>query len=83
VPTREIAEVIGRRLSVPAVSKSAEEVTALLGFIGQILAVDSPSSSRLTQERLGWRPAHVGLIQDLEEGRYFETSSATRELAQK
>lgn len=72
VPIRDIAEIIGKRLSVPAVSKSAEEVVGALGFIGQVLAMDAPSSSKLTQERLGWRPTQPGLIADLERGTYFD-----------
>jgi hypothetical protein len=32
---------------------------------------DNPTSSALTQELLGWRPVHPGLIEDLEEGPYF------------
>jgi nucleoside-diphosphate-sugar epimerase len=73
IPVREIAEAIGRRLNVPAVSKTPEEATALLGFIGHALAMDGPASSVLTRERLGWQPTHAGLIQDLEKGRYFDT----------
>ena len=73
IPTREIAEVIGRRLNVPAVSKTPGEAAALLGFIGQVLGMDGSASSALTQERLGWRPIQPGLIHDLEKGRYFDT----------
>ncbi len=73
VPTRAIAEVIARKLNVPAVSKSPEEAAALFGFIGHILAMDTLASSAQTQERLGWHPSHVGLLEDLEKGRYFET----------
>jgi nucleoside-diphosphate-sugar epimerase len=72
VSIREIAEIIGKRLSVPAVSKSAEEVVGALGFIGHVLAMDALSSSKLTQERLGWRPTQPGLIADLERGTYFD-----------
>ncbi|WP_437813550.1 SDR family oxidoreductase [Sorangium sp. So ce1078] len=72
VPIRDIAEIIGKRLCVPAVSKSAEEVVGALGLIGQVLAMDAPSSSKLTQERLGWRPTQPGLIADLERGTYFD-----------
>jgi len=36
-------------------------------------AIDSPASSAQTQEQLGWHPAQRGLIQDLEEGSYFES----------
>ena len=71
VPVRQIAEVIGRRLGVPAVSQTREEATAMLGFIGHVLGSDAPSSSALTQERLGWRPTGPGLIADLEAGHYF------------
>jgi nucleoside-diphosphate-sugar epimerase len=73
IPVREIAEVIGRRLNVPAVSKTPEEAEALLGFIGHALRMDGPVSSALTQERLGWRPTGPGLLADLENGRYFDT----------
>jgi nucleoside-diphosphate-sugar epimerase len=72
VPIREIAEAIGRRLNVPAVSKTPEEAGALLGFIGHILALDLPASSALTRERLGWRPTGPGLIVDLDTGHYFD-----------
>ena len=72
IPIRDIAEIIGRHLSVPAVSKTPEEAAEHLGFIGQVLGMGGMSSSALTQERLGWRPTQPGLIQDLEHGRYFE-----------
>lgn len=73
VPIRDIAEVIGKRLGVPVVSKSAEEVTGALGFIGQVLAMDALSSSQSTQEQLGWKPTQPGLIADLERGTYFKS----------
>jgi hypothetical protein len=44
-----------------------EHFTWLAGFIG----VDSPASSMLTQELLGWHPTHPGLIADLKQGHYF------------
>ena len=67
VPTRTIAEVIGRHLSLPARSVPADD----FGFLGQILAVDQPASATLTSELLGWRPVRPGLIEDLDEGHYF------------
>ena len=78
VAIRDIAEVVGKRLNVPAVSKSAEEVAGALGFVGQVLAMDAPASSKLTQERLGWRPAQPGLIADLEKGTYFDAKASPR-----
>ena len=72
VATKEIAEIIGRRLSVPAVSKTPEEAAALFGFIGHVLGMNGQSSSERTREILGWSPTHVGLVADLEKGTYFD-----------
>jgi nucleoside-diphosphate-sugar epimerase len=71
VPVREIAEVIGRRLKLPVVSKSAEETAEHFGFLGHFLSVDIPASSALTQELLGWHPTQPALISDLDHVRYF------------
>ena len=71
VTTREIAEVIGRHLNLPVVSKSTEEAAEHFGFFGFFFGVDAPASSALTQERLGWTPTQPGLIPDLNHGHYF------------
>jgi nucleoside-diphosphate-sugar epimerase len=72
VPTREIAEVIGRHLNVTVVSKSREEAADHFGWIGLFFGIDAPASSAQTKERLGWRPLEPGLIADLNAGHYFE-----------
>ncbi len=72
VPMREIAEVIGRHLSLPVVSKSPEEATEHFGWMAYFAGLDMPASSALTQERLGWHPTGPGMIADLEQMRYFE-----------
>src|SRR5580692_3782370 len=72
VPTREIAEVIGRQLKVPVVSKSRDEAADHFGWIAHFFGIDAPASSALTQERLGWRPVQAGLIADLNAEHYFE-----------
>jgi nucleoside-diphosphate-sugar epimerase len=72
VPMRQIAETIGRRLGVPAVSLSPTEAKAHFGeFVGPLVAADNPVSNALTRQHLGWTPAHPGLIADLEEAHYF------------
>jgi nucleoside-diphosphate-sugar epimerase len=71
VSLRDIAEVIGRGLKVPVVSKSPEEAAAHFGFFSHFASVDGPASSALTQKRLGWGPTGPGLIADLEKMRYF------------
>jgi nucleoside-diphosphate-sugar epimerase len=72
VPIRDIAEVIGRHLDLPMVSIAQEQAgdhfTWMAGFIG----VDSPASSVLTRELLGWQPTRPGLIADLDQGHYFK-----------
>jgi nucleoside-diphosphate-sugar epimerase len=71
VPTREIAEVIGRHLDVPAVSISPDDAAEHFGWIGAFFGIDAPASSALTRERLGWEPTHPGLMEDLEEDFYY------------
>ena len=71
VPTRDIAEVIGRRLNVPVRSVSAEEAADHFGWIARFFALDLTASSTLTQERLGWQPTQPGLIADLDQPHYF------------
>jgi len=70
VPTREIAEAIGRGLGVPTESISPEEAQARLGFIGMIYGTDVSASSAITRERLGWTPTAPGLLDDLAAGHY-------------
>jgi nucleoside-diphosphate-sugar epimerase len=72
VPTRDIAEVIGRRLNVPVVAKSPSEAAGHFGFLGFFFGSDFPASSKRTRELLGWQPKQPGLIPDLDRPRYFE-----------
>jgi len=71
VPFREIAETVGRRLGLPTESITTEQASEHFGFLAQFVTLDNPTSSAITQRRLGWRPAHPGLIADLEEDHYF------------
>lgn len=70
VPARTIAEVIGRRLHLPARSVAPEAADAHFGWLGRFFALDAPASSALTRARMGWTPTHPGLLEDLEAGRY-------------
>jgi nucleoside-diphosphate-sugar epimerase len=72
VPTRTIAEAIGRHLDVPAVSVPPDAAADHFGWLGRFWASDNPTSSTLTQQRLGWRPTAPSLLDDLDQGHYFE-----------
>src|SRR5580692_5558373 len=75
VPVREIAEVLGRQLNLPVVSKSREEAAEHFGWIGHFFGMNGPASSVQTRERLGWRPVQLGLIADLDGAHYFERTA--------
>jgi nucleoside-diphosphate-sugar epimerase len=76
VPTRDIAEAIGRRLDVPVVSITPEDAGEHFGWIGGFFGLDAPASSALTRELLGWQPSQPGLIADLDQGHYFGERAA-------
>jgi nucleoside-diphosphate-sugar epimerase len=76
VPIRDAAEVIGRHLNLPVVSISPADAGEHFAWLAGFLAADSPASSALTRERMGWQPTHVGLIEDLDQGHYFRHPAA-------
>ncbi|RFB91476.1 3-beta hydroxysteroid dehydrogenase [Rhizobium leguminosarum bv. trifolii] len=71
VPFREIAEVIGRRLNVPVVSKSREEAAEHFGWFAMFAGFDVPTSSERTRALLGWQPVQPDLLADIDHPAYF------------
>jgi hypothetical protein len=72
VPTRAIAEAIGRGLGLPVVRVPAEQASDHFGWMARFFGVDAPASSSTTRQRYGWSPARPGLIADLDAGHYFQ-----------
>lgn len=70
IPVREIAEVIGRQLGIPAVSIPAEQATGHFRTF-PFITMDITMPNAETRRLLGWEPARPGLIADLEDGHYF------------
>jgi nucleoside-diphosphate-sugar epimerase len=73
IPFRDIAEAIGSRLRMPAVSVPVD-VLMLPGYFGMftnLVTLDLPASSFITREALGWEPTGPGLFADLDNGHYF------------
>jgi nucleoside-diphosphate-sugar epimerase len=71
VTFKEIAEVIGRRLNIPVVSKSPEEAAEHFGWFAMFAGIDAPTSSARTRAQLGWTPEQPGLIADIDHPAYF------------
>jgi nucleoside-diphosphate-sugar epimerase len=75
VPTRDIAEAIGRSLGLPVVSVPAEQAAEHFGWLGIFFASDAPASSALTRDLLGWEPVGPGLVADLDAGHYLSAAA--------
>ena len=74
IPTRVIAEAIGRAFDLPVASIPAEQVQEHFGWIGGFFAMDAPASSAATRRLLGWTPVGPTLIEDIDAGAYQATS---------
>jgi nucleoside-diphosphate-sugar epimerase len=75
---RDIAQVIGRRLNLPVVSKTGEDAANHFGWFAHFAAIDNLASSEQTRAALGWRPTQPGLIADIDHPYYFETRNGQR-----
>lgn len=70
---REIAEAIGGRLGLPAISIPLDPLMlpGFFGFLANLVTLDLPASNAITRRDLGWKPAEPGLLDDLDNGHYF------------
>jgi hypothetical protein len=64
---RDIAQAIGKQLDVPVVSKSIEEAVSHFGWIGNVVTIGNPTSSKKTQQELDWHPTRISLLADIKE----------------
>jgi nucleoside-diphosphate-sugar epimerase len=70
VPTRDIAEAIGRAFDLPVASIATDDVQDHFGWIGTFFGMDLAATSTATRELLGWAPTGPTLIEDLNAGAY-------------
>jgi nucleoside-diphosphate-sugar epimerase len=75
VPTRKIAEVIGRRLGVPTISVARDDADAHFGWMARFFGADTSASSAKTRDELRWTPRHPGLLDDIDSAAYFSGSA--------
>ena len=71
VPFKSIAEIIGRRLNIPVVSKSPEAAAEHFGWFAMFAGIDAPTSSARTRATLSWQPTGPGLLADIDHAAYF------------
>jgi nucleoside-diphosphate-sugar epimerase len=73
IPFRAIAEAIGSRLDLPAVSIPLDELMlpGYFGFLANIVTQSYPASNLITRRTLGWEPTQPSLLADLDNGHYF------------
>ncbi|GMA25481.1 hypothetical protein GCM10025864_32400 [Luteimicrobium album] len=71
VPTRDIAEALGRSLGLPTDSVAPEDAGDAFGWMARFFGLDAPTSSVLTQERYGWTPTGPTLLDDIAAGGYL------------
>ena len=72
IHTKDIAAAIGKQLNLPVVSKSGDEAAAHFTWMTHFFGMNNPVSNELTKQKLGWKPTHPGLLEDLESGIYFQ-----------
>jgi nucleoside-diphosphate-sugar epimerase len=70
IPTRTIAEAIGRTLDLPVASIAEDDVADHFGWVGAYLAMDLAATSTATRELLAWTPTGPGLVEDIDAGAY-------------
>lgn len=71
IPTRQIAEIIGRQLRLPVQAVAADKAVDHFGWLGGIFSLDVAASSALTRKQFDWKPTGPTLLDDLNEGHYF------------
>lgn len=70
VPTRAIAEAMGRAFDLPVASIVPDDVAAHFGWIGTFFGMELTATSTATRELLGWTPSGPTLLEDLAAGAY-------------
>lgn len=70
IEIKKIAELIGEQLNLPVKSISGDEVGKHFEWLSHFITMDCPATNLKTQEMLGWKPTHIGLLDDMKQN-YF------------
>jgi nucleoside-diphosphate-sugar epimerase len=72
VPTREIAEAIGKGLDLPVRSIAPEDAPSHFGWVGTFFGMSVTGDSGSLRNQLGWQPTGPTLREDLAAPYYFK-----------
>lgn len=70
IPFKALAEAIGQFLNIPVISIPVEQAAQHFNWLSAFASVDCPASSKLTAERLNWKPNQATLLEDIANGIY-------------
>lgn len=70
IETKTIAELIGKQLHLPVQSVSGEAIIRHFDWMGRFITFEGAAIGTKTQQQLGWKPTHIGLLEDMQEN-YF------------
>jgi nucleoside-diphosphate-sugar epimerase len=66
VKLKDTMTVVGKKLGLPVVKKTPEELAGVLGVFSHLLGADTPVDNEKTRKELGWEPKEVGFLEDIE-----------------
>ena len=78
VPSREIAEAIGRAFDLPVTSIEPGDVQDHFGWIGAFFGMEMSATSAMTRKLLDWTPTGPTIIEDLDAGAYSVRTPVAR-----
>ena len=78
IPSREIAEAIGRTFDLPVTSIDPGDVQDHFGWIGAFFGMEMSATSVMTRNLLGWTPTGPTLVEDLDTGAYSLPAPVSR-----
>lgn len=70
IETKTIAELIGEKLNLPVQSVSGGAIVKHFDWMSRFVTFEGAAIGTKTQEQLGWKPTHIGLLEDMREN-YF------------
>ncbi|HET6500200.1 MAG TPA: SDR family oxidoreductase [Amycolatopsis sp.] len=72
VPFHKLAEVIAGKLDMATAGIAVGDAAAHFSHLAPFVGLDNPISSEQTRQMLAWKPTHPTLVEDIDQGFYFE-----------